>query len=265
MTVEAGEEAEEPRTYRTPWRAFRRFAGALVKRPLLWLAFTVLPEIYLLYMRFVWWTSRVEDELELLQEVRRRHDGAVCLLWHEEVFSVAWSYRRLHGHTLASLGDAGEAITRLLQRCNYTVFRGGSAHRVRSKRRRPEVVNDMIEHMKTTPMVLYGLTVDGSQGPRYRLKRGAVVIARECGKPLCVVKTWAKRNIRLPTWDRMAIPLPFNHIRQTCRGPFFVPEDAQDPEKLEAFRRRMERELAELTEEHYRFFGHRIPADLYAD
>src|SRR2546425_9135588 len=36
----------------------------------LWLA----PAVYLAYMRFVWWTSRVEDLMGPMWDVRRAHD-----------------------------------------------------------------------------------------------------------------------------------------------------------------------------------------------
>ena len=182
------------------------------------------------------------------------------------VFSVSWAYRTFHGHTLASLGDAGEAITRLLERLGYVVFRGGTAkNRGAKNSRRREVLPDMIEHMRAGPDVIYGLTIDGSMGPRYRMKRGGLVIAKECKKPVVLVHTWMRRHFRVPTWDRMAIPVPFNHIRQMCRGPFFVPEGADDPVVFETFRRKMERELSELAEESYRFFGHPVPEGLYDD
>jgi lysophospholipid acyltransferase (LPLAT)-like uncharacterized protein len=210
-------------------------------------------------MRFVWWTSRVEDQMGPMWAARKLGDGAVGMLWHEEVFSVSWAYRAHRPHTLASLGDAGEAITRALERCGFIVFRGGSAQ-ARS-RRRTEVLGEMIEHMKTTHDVVYGLTVDGSMGPRYRMKRGGVTIAYECRKPIMLAQTWAKWNLRLPTWDRMAIPLPFNRIRQRARGPYFAPEGA-DPETLEAFRKFLEHELAEHAAAGYRAFGKRVPAAL---
>jgi hypothetical protein len=224
-----------------------------VSRPLLWLANALVPRLYVAYMWFVWKTSRVEDRgyLEHGPRLIKENDGLVCMLWHEEVFSVAWSYRHVRPHTLASAGDAGEVIARMLKLCGYTVFRGGSSGR--KSRRREGVLKDMIEHMKANREVCYGITVDGSKGPYHVVKRGAPAIARECRKPVVLVRTWAKRNIHLPTWDRMAIPLPFNHIRQYLRGPYFVPENAQDPEVFEAFRREMERGLEELAEESKRW------------
>ncbi len=209
-------------------------------------AHVVLPRVYIAYMRLVWKTSRVElCGWERAPEIRDRHDGFVAMLWHEEVFSVAWSYRDVNPHTLASIGDSGEMITRILELCGYVVFRGGSS--ARKSRRRDWVLIQMIRHIQATHRVVYGVTVDGSKGPLHEMKPGALFIARAGGKPLVLVRTWAKWNLRLPTWDRMAVPLPFNHIRQYLLGPYFLPENAKDAEVFETFRSDMEQKLAELA------------------
>jgi lysophospholipid acyltransferase (LPLAT)-like uncharacterized protein len=102
--------------------------------------------------------------------------------------------------------------------------------------------------MRENRRVVYGVTVDGSNGPYHVMKPGALFLARKCGKPIVLVRTWAKRNLRLPTWDRMAVPLPFNRIRQYLVGPFFPPDGASDSERLEIFRRELEGKLVELAQ-----------------
>jgi lysophospholipid acyltransferase (LPLAT)-like uncharacterized protein len=229
-------------------RRIRRRLHPIFGPPLLALAQAIVPRLYVAYMWFVWKTSRVEDRgYGRSPALRDEHDGLVALLWHEEVFSVAWDYRAVRPHTLASLGDSGEMITRLLERCGYVVFRGGSSKR--ASRRRDFVLAAMISHMKTTGRVIYGITVDGSYGPYHVMKPGGLMIALKCKKPIVLVRTWAKRNLHLPTWDRMVVPLPFNHIRQFLRGPFFVPDDAADPAVFERFRLEMQGELVKLAEE----------------
>jgi lysophospholipid acyltransferase (LPLAT)-like uncharacterized protein len=189
-------------------------------------------------------TSRKNDALldELLFGSLERYDRAVAVLWHQEVFSVAYNYRRFHGHTLASVSDFGEVISRMLVLCNFTVFRGGSG----SKSRRTSVLRDLIEHMESSPRVIYGLTVDGSRGPVHRVKPGCVAIARACRAPIVIVRTWYRRGITLPSWDRTQIPLPFNRKLTLAAGPYWIPPDA-DEETVEAFRLHIENELLELT------------------
>lgn len=227
------------------------------------LAALVVPVLYVAYMRLVWATSRIEGRDRFtLNRIAAEHDGAVALLWHEEVFTVAFGYPYIgiRGHTLASVGESGEVIARMLRRCGYVVFRGGSSSG--PTRRRVGVLDDMIEHMRRTPMVVYGLTVDGSKGPPYRMKTGGIVIARDCDKPIALVRTWYQRCVRLRTWDRMAIPLPFNVIRYYLRGPYHVPADAADEAALTRFRDQLEDELIDVAVESYRDAGQAVPPSL---
>jgi lysophospholipid acyltransferase (LPLAT)-like uncharacterized protein len=256
--------ASRPRKQRSwLWHFYRRSVRPLFSKPLSRFAAWIVPYIYLLYMRLVWATSRLEGSEDfVLNDISSAHDGAIALLWHEEVFTVAFGYPYIgvHGHTLASLGESGEVITRMLELCGYVVFRGGSSSG--RARRHTDVLHEMIAHMQTTPGVIYGLTVDGSKGPAYRMKMGGVLIARECGRPLALVRTWYKRSIRLKTWDRMAVPLPFNVIKYYLRGPYFVPEDAHTDAGLARFRLELENGLIDLAAKSYDDMGQPRPANL---
>jgi lysophospholipid acyltransferase (LPLAT)-like uncharacterized protein len=244
-------------------RTLRHRLRPWLTRPLMRVNLALFPALYRLYMRGVWATSRVVDRgLGRLHAIAAEHDGAVGLLWHEEVMTVAWGYAYLgfRPHTLASLSNDGAVITRLLERCGFVVFRGGSSDR--DSRRRPDVTSALIEHMRSTPGVIYGLTVDGSKGPAYRMKRGGIVVARECGRPIMLVRTWYARCLRLRTWDRTAIPLPFNTIHYYADGPFFVPADAHSPEGLDRFRDTLEERLIALAARSYDELGQPRPANL---
>jgi len=244
-------------------RYYRRHVRPMFSQRLSKLATVVVPHLYLLYMRFVWATSRVDRHNFLaLKQIIVDHNGAVGLLWHEEVMTVAYGYAYLgfRPHTLASLGESGELIARLLTRCGFVVFRGGST--TGRSRRREGTLQELIDHMRTHDEVIYGLTVDGSKGPPYRMKTGGIIIARECGKPIVLARTWYRRCIRLPTWDRMAIPLPFNVISYRMRGPYFVPASAQTDAGLETFRRTLENDLIDLAAESYDEMHQPRPANL---
>jgi lysophospholipid acyltransferase (LPLAT)-like uncharacterized protein len=257
----------ESKHKRGPGRRFKAFFRSHVRpifsRRLSALAAAVVPHLYMLYMRLVWYTSRVEDQnFVRLNDWARQHRGVICVLWHEEVATVAYGYywAGIRIHTLASLGDAGEVITRMLKLCNAVVFRGGSSSG--RARRREGVLDDLIHHMKTNESVTLGITVDGSKGPAYRMKMGSVAVAAEADRPIALVRTWYKRCIRLRTWDRMAIPLPFNRIRYYLEGPHFVPKTAKTREDLEAFRLELEDALIELAERSYDDLGHPRPPNL---
>ncbi|MEE8042442.1 MAG: DUF374 domain-containing protein [Pseudomonadales bacterium] len=257
------EARKSPRHRRGILREIRHRIRVYRSRPLAWIALRVLPRIYMLYIKLVFATSRVEDHgFGKLHDIIDRHGGAVSLAWHEELFTAVYGYPHLgfRPSTLASSGDAGEVITSILQRMHYVVFRGGSS-RHKSRRSR-EAVDRMIKHMRSGNNVLCALTVDGSSGPAYRMKRGGVVIARECAKPIVVQRTWHKRCLRMNGWDRMAVPLPFNVITLDMKGPYFVPDCAHTREGLERFVVELENDLIELTARSYDRFAHARPPNL---
>ena len=231
--------AAPTRRVRPVKRARRWLAARLVA-----LAALVLPRLYMAYMWLVEVTSRHDDRLTpMLLDALARHDRLVCVLWHQEVFTVAYNYRHYYGHTLASISDFGEVITGMLRLCNFTIIRGGSGSRSRQR----EVLPTLIEHMRTHPRVVYGLTVDGSQGPVFKMKTGGPAIARACHAPVLAVRTWYARGILLRTWDRTQIPLPFNRRFTLGAGPYWI-DPAADEKAFEAFRIHLENELLELTE-----------------
>lgn len=106
-----------PTERRRGWlaRMFRSHVRPVFSRRLSRLAAAVVPSIYLGYMRLVRATSRVDaHNFQDLHGIIERHNGAVGLLWHEEVMTVAYGYYYLgfRPHTLASVGDSGELIAR---------------------------------------------------------------------------------------------------------------------------------------------------------
>ena len=245
-------------------RRLRHWLRPFFSRPLVWLVARLLPRAYLVYMWFVFATSRVDDYgLRALHDVIDEHGGAVCLLWHEEALTAIYGYPRMgfRPATLASSGDAGQVVVRMLQLVNCVVFRGGSS-RHKSRKKNALVLRRMIEYMRASPNALCALTVDGSKGPAYRIKQGGVIIARESNVPIVVQRTWHKRCLRFRTWDRMALPLPFNVITFDMRGPYFVPADTRTPESLERFVVELENDLIDLTAKSHERLGQPRPEGL---
>jgi hypothetical protein len=214
---------------------------------------------YMGYMRLVLWTSRVEYYgMDRFQEARRQHEGLLVALWHENVFFVAYLFRELHLSTLASESDFGTLITGLLKRCNGFIFRGGSGKKKRP--RKSGILLEMIKHMLAYRYPVFGITVDGSRGPAHVLKPGVVALARSTGAPLMTIHVASRPRIRVRTWDRTRIPLPFGRIFVYTEGPLFFPEEAHgSSDAFESFRKEVEDHLKEtyrLTE-HYLDSGER--------
>ena len=186
----------QSRKKRRPLRRLKK----VFSKPLARLATLALPATYLFYMNLVYRTSRITHiNLAEMQEARVRHGRVLAGVWHEVVFLVAYSFREFHGSTLASRGDLGDLVARMLELCQFEVFRGGSS---RGRSRRKRVLVDLIRHMKTHHNVIYGITVDGSHGPAHVLKSGIVAIARSTGAPIYATHIACRPCLRAPSWDR---------------------------------------------------------------
>lgn len=245
-----GSSYDRPNRRRRSKSRWRRFRG--------WLSWTavgvvtrIFPYAYYLYCWVLWKTSRHHNELnERITGALHKHVGVVTLMWHEEIFPSAFAYGPLKGNALASTSNFGRIVTRMLEVCGNTVYRGGSSQ---GSARRRRVLPDMIQFMDQAPHCLYGLAVDGSSGPAYELKSGGLVIARSCSTPIYLVRSWFSAHVRMRTWDRIAIPLPFGRLYQNVIGPYWVAPDTSDEDLLK-IRNHLQLELVELAEHSLRFF-----------
>ena len=210
------------------------------------------PILYRLYMRLVWSTSTVANDQSALQPFRDRRSGCLVAMWHQDTFLAPYMFEPLHVHTLASTGTSGRFITAILEAHNFKVFRGGSSGG--KGRRRPLVLRNMMGYIQTHPDTIFGITVDGSKGPARVMKQGIAKLARDCGTPVFLVRTQAKRALHLPSWDRTTIPLPFNRITSQIVGPFWITPDS-DGEDFKNACQHLQDALGELTSQIDRNLG----------
>ena len=53
--------------------------------------------------------------------------------------------------------------------------------------------------------------------------------------------------IRLPSWDKLEIPLPFSRAELVIGKPFYLDEDALDPEKMPLAKEKIRLALLAVT------------------
>lgn len=244
-------ESRPPRTRSAPAALWHRLRPRLA-RPLARLALRALPPLQHLYLRTVFATSRVD--LSALDEAKtwaREHGGLVALFWHEAIYALPHACERagIRGHALVGHGDAGDLVAALLERCGHVAVRGGASRR--ASRRSASALRRLIAELRAVPGSILALAVDGTHGPALGLKLGGPLLARETARPVALVCLAASRCLRLPTWDRLAIPLPFGALRACVDGPHFAPPDAREPGGLERWREELEARLLELRARSY--------------
>ena len=92
------------------------------------------------------------------------------------------------------------------------------------------------------------IQTDGPRGPARKSKLGIVALARLSGAPIVPIGFGVTPCLRLRTWDRMLLPLPFARVRFVLAPPIRVPRDA-DSEAEAAALLDLDRELNRLTAE----------------
>ena len=135
----------------------------------------------------------------------------------------------------------------IFRRCHFIAVRGGGS------RGGKEALSAIIDYINTHTGVLCGFAVDGSRGPARRAQIGLLLISQATGAPVYPMRSWAKRRLFAPTWDKTLVPLPFNRLVFLLGEPIRVPADA-DRVTLERLRVELERRLNELVWKAENFF-----------
>jgi lysophospholipid acyltransferase (LPLAT)-like uncharacterized protein len=244
-TPENGKQEDEKATSGQDIKGYRTRKVNPIIRAIVWIC----PPIYKLYMHFVFLTSkRVYYNFD---SILKRKDDDISLLaaiWHQDVVLVPFTFRNYNVVTMVSRSDQGEIMALIVRRMGFVPVRGGSSMGG------TRALSEVIDYFRTHRKVFFGLTVDGSRGPKYKVKKGIVVVAKESGIPIYPIRACAKRSVLLPTWDNTLIPLPFNEFAFFFGEPITVLPDA-DQETIEAKRQELEDELMKLvqrSEEHFK-------------
>ncbi len=161
--------------------------------------------------------------------------------WHSRLLLPNYLSRGLEGTAMVSASEDGEFVARILKRQGHEAFRGSTT------RGGLKALSALIKELKEKqrPCIIIP---DGSQGPRFKVKFGIIILARETGYPVLPFSYSAKRMKVFSSWDRFILPYPFTKCLGIYGKPFYVPKDA-DKDDLMRYRNLLEKELNCLTKE----------------
>jgi lysophospholipid acyltransferase (LPLAT)-like uncharacterized protein len=171
---------------------------------------------------------------------------AIYCVWHNRLALCMTAYaayadRRKKGSRMAAMVSAskdGAFLAAILECFNVLPVRGSTS------RRGPQAL------LELTSLAERGfdlaITPDGPRGPCYQVQDGAMSLAQITGLPIIPFSFFVKWKLRLNSWDRFQIPLPFSYCEMRAAKPVYVPRDATDEERAE-LRRQLESRLRELS------------------
>jgi lysophospholipid acyltransferase (LPLAT)-like uncharacterized protein len=171
--------------------------------------------------------------------------GAILALWHDQLFILThylasrFRWQGLRCAPLVSASRDGELLARFFGRFGAESVRGSTT--------RGGAFGLLAVVRAARSGVCPMITPDGPLGPRHRVQPGVVVAAARSGLPLLPLACALRDAVRLPSWDRFQLPVPFTTARVVWGEP--IPVRPGGPEDREAARLRLERALEALTEE----------------
>jgi lysophospholipid acyltransferase (LPLAT)-like uncharacterized protein len=172
------------------------------------------------------WTREDEDKA---RTVWSADSGAILCLWHANgpLGPKCWppGPGRQEMRCLISLSPDGEAMTLIMNKMGYPAIRG-SSQKVTDKAKHKsgeQAFRDMVRWVKSGGAV--SITPDGPRGPVEVMQPGAPTLSRVTGAPVILCGLASRPNIRLGSWDRTILPLPFARGAMVWDGPFQAGRD----------------------------------------
>ena len=178
--------------------------------------------------------KRVDKKAHFLQK-----NQAIVALWHNRIFVPCYVYRYvIQGEVpmsmLTSASKDGTMLTTVANNYHMRTVRGSS------RRRGAAGFLDMLRELQEGFSMC--ITPDGPKGPRYHCHPGVVKLASLSGVPIIPLRVKYSCALRVKSWDRFFIPLPFSRVDLSTSDPIYVPPNLSDDE-LAAWCTKMEEAL----------------------
>ncbi len=171
---------------------------------------------------------------------------AIYAIWHNRLALSMALFRRFikqrdPGRRLAALVSAsrdGAMLSAILESHGVWPVRGSTS------RRGPQALLELAS--RAAEGFDLAITPDGPRGPCYQVQTGILGLARVTGLRIIPVTWNARWKLRLRSWDRFQIPLPFASCEVVFGSPLRIPRDASDAD-LDAARATLQATLMATT------------------
>ncbi len=175
-----------------------------------------------LIQKTIRWEKRIDYEL---------YRGKMIALLHGNALGVAMLGIDRGIYALVSRFRDGDIAERFLLSLGYKVVRGSSEEGKPQK-------GGSVGFLKLVKVLREGntvaITVDGPKGPYGKVKPGIILLSQKTGIPIVPIYVEFDHSIRLKTWDRLTIPLPFSRAKVRVGSPIWVmPEDHMESKREE--------------------------------
>jgi lysophospholipid acyltransferase (LPLAT)-like uncharacterized protein len=173
-------------------------------------------------------------------------EALIFATWHNRLALALMLYERyVRQHQperkfacLVSASKDGGLLARVMELFNVEPVRGSSS------RRGAQALRELVKWGNRGHDL--AITPDGPRGPCYVVRDGVIATAQLTGLAIVPVSYHLNWKIRLKSWDRFQLPLPFALCEITTGQVMRVPREATEAER-ETLRQQFEAELRAIT------------------
>jgi hypothetical protein len=169
----------------------------------------VLPWLAWLYVQFLAITSRITVKSE------GKYPGpAIYACWHCQQVLTIYLQRNRGMCGLVSKSKDGEYMARILKLFGFSIVRGSTTSGGFTSLRA------LIKAARGGCSL--AITPDGPRGPVFKVKPGAIYLAKKAGIPIIPTVCMLSKKKIIRSWYRFQFPLPFGRIHAVYGAPLFV-------------------------------------------
>lgn len=164
------------------------------------------------WMSFCFATIRWTYENRVVAEqVWAEGGGVLCVFWHSRIglSPACWPLDRAQpAKALISLSPDGQFIAKAVALQGFPAVRGSSANKDKTDRAKggSQALRDGLKQLKLGALAI---TPDGPRGPARQMAEGLPLMAKLSKAPALFIGMSCRPAIRLNSWDRALLPLPF--------------------------------------------------------
>jgi lysophospholipid acyltransferase (LPLAT)-like uncharacterized protein len=181
------------------------------------------------YVRFCVRTTRWRWEgREQAELIWAGGEGVVVCFWHGRLLlcPAMWPLDKAQeARALVSLSADGEFIAQALDQLGFPAIRGSAAKKTDPAKAKggAAAFRDALKWIRSGGAM--GITPDGPRGPAQVMTEGPPMLAGMSGAPALLMGLACRPCIRLKSWDRSVVPLPFGRGAVVVEGPIRVERD----------------------------------------
>ena len=179
------------------------------------------------YLAFALWSTRWRVEGQAHLAPFRAQAPVIVAFWHEclPLMPAGWAELRRgnpqrRAAALISRHRDGRFIAAIMTRLGVDSVHGSSAKPGGRDKGGAAALRAMLARLRAGDAVI--VTPDGPRGPPHVAAEGTLQLAALSGAPVLPAAARMRHQLRLGTWDRMILPLPFGRGAIVCLAPLHV-------------------------------------------